>query len=61
MDTCLCCTCVTDHITDPSCRDHGWYGQRPCEVHAMAGRIDDDGNMPYSVQIIRARRQDVVT
>lgn len=50
---CFCCSCG-DHL-DIYCRNHGFAGLRPCEVHEMAGEGDQDtGEMPKSVQAHRA-------
>lgn len=55
-DDCFCCSC---HDTrDPYCRNHGFYGKRPCEAHAMPGSpIEDTDEMPDSVQVERARQE----
>lgn len=48
---CYCCSCGDDRISsDIYCRNHGWYGERPCEKHNMPGTAGDDGTMPASVQ-----------
>jgi hypothetical protein len=51
---CYCCSCGDDGGVDPYCRNHGWAGSRPCEVHNMPGVVDDDNEMPESVQKKRA-------
>ena len=49
--TCFCCSCSNDYQTDPFCRNHGWAGTRPCELHNMPGApIQDSDEMPDSVQ-----------
>lgn len=54
---CYCCSCDDDvdgfTTTDPCCRNHGWWGVRPCERHAMPGYADDEGVLPISVQAKR--------
>lgn len=53
---CFCCSCNPDSPNhDPCCRHHGWWGLRPCELHGMPGKEDDDGVMPVSVQEYRRR------
>lgn len=52
---CFCCSCEGDGIyNDHACRNHGWDGERPCELHGLAGYPDDTGLMPDSVQARRA-------
>lgn len=43
-DDCYCCSCGDDeHIyPDIYCRNHGWAGERPCEVHKMPGSATHD-------------------
>jgi hypothetical protein len=49
---CHCCSCSVDGFAvDPHCRNHGYYGERPCELHNMPGTAGDDGIMPDSVQV----------
>jgi len=55
---CFCCSCSEFGI-DVFCRNHGFAGQRPCEVHNMPGEADDEGKMPASVQKERARNEKV--
>jgi len=51
---CFCCSCDDELSTmDVFCRNHGFAGSRPCEVHGMPGQPDDDGAMPASVQAAR--------
>ena len=53
---CYCCSCDDDSgVSDGACRNHGFYAERPCETHNMPGSADDDGVMPASVQVARAR------
>lgn len=47
---CYCCSCGERENSDPYCRNHGFAGQRPCEVHNLPGQTDEDGVMPASVQ-----------
>jgi hypothetical protein len=58
-DDCFCCSCGEREGSDASCRNHGngLAGERPCEVHKMPGAVDDDGEMPESVQARNARRR----
>jgi hypothetical protein len=51
---CYCCSCGEHYSNDPYCRNHGFAGRRPCDVHNMPGQEDDEGNMPVSVQAHRA-------
>lgn len=61
-DTCYCCSCSDNGyggaINDPYCRNHGWYGERPCELHNMPGASGEDGLMPESVQAARAKQSE---
>lgn len=56
---CFCCSC-NDHgdgliTSDSACRNHGFYGKRPCELHNMPGYVwEDTEEMPESVQVKRA-------
>jgi hypothetical protein len=57
---CFCCSCDDDSsVADPACRNHGWWGKRPCEAHSMPGAKDDEGVMPISVQAKRSKNQGV--
>lgn len=43
---CFCCSCH-DNVygyqgTDPHCRNHGFSGRRPCELHDMPVKVDKD-------------------
>lgn len=50
---CFCCSC-TDERTDAACRNHGFYGKRPCEEHGMPGYVwQDSDTMPATVQEAR--------
>lgn len=53
-ETCFCCSCG-DFGSDPACRNHGFAGTRPCELHGTPGTAWDDepGVMPASVQAAR--------
>lgn len=58
--TCFCCSC--DHTgdytgSDPDCRNHGFDGQRPCEIHGLPGSPGDDGIMPSGVVETRKKRR----
>lgn len=49
---CFCCTCeYTDaySMSDAYCRNHGFAGERPCDIHNMPGQPDDDDKMPMPV------------
>lgn len=46
---CFCCSCPEGSV-DSSCRNHGWWGARPCDLHGMAGEANENGIMPASVQ-----------
>jgi len=53
---CFCCSCG-DRGADAACRNHGFMGTRPCEVHNMPGVAwEDTGEMPESVQAARLAR-----
>lgn len=55
-DNCFCCSCSRDG-DDAACRNHGYYGKRPCEDHNMPGSPwEDTGEMPESVQAMRKVR-----
>lgn len=55
---CYCCSCDDGPTIDPYCRNHGWYGERPCEVHNMPGsKGEDDEDMPESVQAVNVARK----
>lgn len=57
---CFCCSCGDREGSDSSCRNHNYgFDRRPCEVHHLPGQADDDGKMPESVQVERARRDAV--
>jgi hypothetical protein len=47
---CFCCSCDDQVGSDVYCRNHGFAGERPCELHGMPGVENDDGVMPKSVQ-----------
>lgn len=48
---CYCCSCGDREGSDPACRNHGYYGTRPCELHGTSGSPwEDTGEMPLSVQ-----------
>lgn len=61
-DTCFCCSCEDEHTgSDVYCRNHGFAGERPCEVHNMPGSgydIDDNPIELESVQVVTARLKD---
>lgn len=63
---CYCCTCREDDYgmlsNDAACRNHGFAGTRPCDIHGTAGSEWDDEmipnpdnkpNMPMPVQAYR--------
>ena len=56
---CFCCTCDLDQTLpahDAACRNHGYYGKRPCEEHNMPGYCwEGTTDMPESVQAYRKR------
>jgi hypothetical protein len=57
---CFCCTCE-DHewgnTMDAACRNHGYYGKRPCDIHNLPGYTWEDSNeMPESVLTIRKKQ-----
>lgn len=53
-DDCYCCTCPRQGSgLDPYCRNHGWDGRRPCDMHSLPGQLDGSGEMPLSVQAYR--------
>lgn len=47
---CFCCSCPEYGGVDPYCRNHGWAGTRPCEIHESPGMADETDKMPVSVQ-----------
>lgn len=59
-DDCFCCSCGDREGSDHACRNHGYAGKRPCELHGMPGSTweaedgSDSGEMPASVQAARA-------
>ena len=54
---CWCCTCDERPGSDAACRNHGYYGKRPCEQHGTEGYFwEDTDEMPESVQAYRANR-----
>ena len=56
---CYCCSCRDNGyggtVNDPYCRNHGWYGERPCEKHSMPGTPGEDGVIPDGVDTIWRR------
>lgn len=58
--TCFCCSCDTDELSDPYCRNHGFAGARPCESHGMPGEPNEDGVMPLSVEKRELERREAV-
>jgi hypothetical protein len=55
---CFCCSCGEREGDDGACRNHGGYGQRPCEKHNMPGQPwQDTDDMPESVQVYRRKRE----
>lgn len=67
---CYCCSCNSDgdhFITnDPACRNHGYAGKRPCELHGTPGTpwgAETEGTaifgtMPMSVQAFTKQRDE---
>jgi hypothetical protein len=53
---CWCCSCAHQEGDDPSCRNHGWWGRRPCELHAMAGETSRQDVIPDSVEVCLRKR-----
>ncbi|MEG2887262.1 MAG: hypothetical protein RR853_09065 [Aurantimicrobium sp.] len=59
---CHCCTCDEDYYTgqqynDPYCRNHGYYGERPCDIHNLPGMLgEEDTEMPDSVLTVRKQQ-----
>jgi hypothetical protein len=56
---CFCCTCGDRAGSDPACRNHGYAGRRPCDIHNLPGQEWDDemvpgGGMPEPVSVILA-------
>lgn len=52
---CFCCTCYDG--TDAACRNHGYYGKRPCDIHNLPGYIwEGTDEMPESVLTIRRKQ-----
>lgn len=64
---CYCCSCDDDDLgnyVDVFCRNHGYAGERPCEVHNLPGTIDPDytpeqTTMHDSVQEVWRKRRAV--
>lgn len=54
---CYCCTCPEVGGSDIHCRNHGFVGERPCDIHDMPGAVDEDDKMPASVKTIRAQQE----
>lgn len=44
---CYCCSCPDDPYpkNDINCRNHGWYGTKPCAVHQMDGINGETGEV----------------
>ena len=59
---CFCCTCDEDYYsghvsTDAACRNHGYYGKRPCDIHNLPGYTwEDTDEMPDSVLTVRKKQ-----
>jgi len=61
---CYCCSCGELEGSDAHCRNHGFDGRRPCELHQMPGQechpedfgVDGEPYMPASVQAYRDSR-----
>lgn len=58
---CFCCTCTGDPYNeqiDPACRNHGYGGRRPCDIHNLPGsEWEDTDEMPESVLTIREKQK----
>lgn len=55
---CFCCTCPDYGGVDAACRNHGYYGKRPCDIHNLPGYTWEDTNeMPDSVLTVRAKQE----
>lgn len=64
---CYCCTCdandqISGSLSDAACRNHGFAGRRPCDIHNLPGEpwditmFEDDpraGTMPMAVNEYR--------
>lgn len=63
---CFCCTCDDDYYTghqtmDAACRNHGYYGKRPCDIHNLPGYAWEDTNeMPESVMTVRKKQAEAL-
>lgn len=56
---CHCCTCDDDGM-DAACRNHGFYGQRPCDIHNLPGYTwEGTDEMPESVLTIRKKQEEL--
>lgn len=54
---CHCCTC--DDSMDAACRNHGFYGQRPCDIHNLPGYAwEGTDEMPDSVMVFRKQQEE---
>jgi hypothetical protein len=58
---CHCCTCGEDGSMDAACRNHGFYGERPCDIHNLPGYPWEGTNeMPDSVLTVRKQRTEAL-
>lgn len=59
---CFCCTCDPYSGTtsaDAACRNHGFYGSRPCDIHNLPGYPwEGTDEMPESVLTIRQKQKE---
>lgn len=62
---CFCCTCGDYELNDAGCRNHGFYGKRPCDIHNMPGQAWDqepgdtsEPVMPMPVREYREAKRD---
>ncbi|WNO27771.1 hypothetical protein SEA_HUWBERT_19 [Microbacterium phage Huwbert] len=64
--TCHCCTCDEDYwsgytTNDPACRNHGFAGTRPCDIHNLPGSTwEDTDEMPDSVLTVRKKQAEAL-
>lgn len=56
-ENCYCCTCENDYSgPDPFCRNHGWIGTRPCDIHGMPGDKDDPDDPTNRILTVLEKR-----
>lgn len=54
---CWCCSCGVLGRADASCREHGFWGRRPCTVHGLDGEPSPEGVIPRSIETYVANRE----